>query len=501
MLAGSPIGTDAYMDRVVRPEVETVRTLTSLISRCLADGKVSHTSAAQAMTAVVRLVLCQKLTHLGRATPSQFTEPYFSLLDRDLLDLVAQLAQFRPPDGYWDTSSGQLAADRIHLKISCGGLGIPSLAGTCHNMYLGSLALTLPVVYDRGFLCCGGAPLTEDNLPNHAALSLPYLSHSLDASCVRDVEALTDLTPVSLYDEPRKHVQRLLTTASSLRMINSISGRIQDLSEKAWFLSLTSPEAGSFLKANWMFKGKRMSNSSWATALCLRVGWPVLPLPSVCPYDPGRVVATNGLHAFCCTMPSLTGHRSRRHNIVNGTLENVLRAAAKGSGFLVKHEPMCVDLPVAWTTKPGVSRGDHDRGDIFVYNEMDGADRHLVDVVVQSPVTQHLTNAQTRAGYAAQEAHTRKIRSYTQRFNFPERELVPCAFETTGRMHPFFYSWLKTMMKKLSPTDHRFKFHDALERLSIAVQLQAVGIITAFKEHQVLAVPAGDSVLALPPDP
>jgi hypothetical protein len=134
------------------------------------------------------------MTHLGRSTPSKFTEEPFHWLDIEILNLVAHLAQQNITGDYWNTLDGSLVADRIHLRISDGGLGIPHLKLTAHKMYVGSLALTLNTILKSGFLIASNTSISASNIRDYSEAALPHLPPALQSINDNDLSSYTLFT-------------------------------------------------------------------------------------------------------------------------------------------------------------------------------------------------------------------------------------------------------------------------------------------------------------------
>ena len=181
LIAGSPIGTDRFTQDHVISEVNRIRDLVKLVSTCLSEGKISYKFANQALTAVCRLVISQKVSHLGRSTPPVFTRIPFNWLDRDICNLVAQIAQTNVPNEFWSTVEGSLIAERTQSRIRDGGLGIPNLSQTAPHMYVGSLSLTLHTVLTRGFLESSYVQLSVENIDEYAQIAIPHLADALQS--------------------------------------------------------------------------------------------------------------------------------------------------------------------------------------------------------------------------------------------------------------------------------------------------------------------------------
>jgi hypothetical protein len=489
MIGGAPVGSDAYMQRAVHEEAKSTRDLINLVSRCLNEGQITHRFASQAMTAVVRLVLCQKLQHLARSTPPTFTRLDLSLVDRDMLELTALIAKFRPPPGYWDTVEGDLAADRIRLRIRDGGLGISSLSQSINAMYVGSLALTLPTLFDRGFLVKDGALMNPQDDSENA---IPDLPQALFNCKVNEIESLRDLTCTTIFYEVRSKVQNAITAHAQVNKANDIATKIPSKQDKAWFRSLCSPETGEFLRANWTRKGLGMDNVSWARALCLRVGWPTLAFEGrrICPHEASSEINNLGLHAHGCQAPRLRGARGFRHTRIKRTLHSFLTSINHKTNLVVVNEPNCTSLPVGWSLKEGFNGdAEKDRGDIFVYNPMDATDRVVLDLIVRTPATAQFKNAHEQPGVAAEAGYQQKIHDYNRRFIFPAQDFLPCAMEVTGRIHPAFLRWLRNTVRKASLADatltYSFKFREILQKLSVALQSEAARATSILSELSV----------------
>ena len=469
LIAGSPVGTDQFTQDYVISEVNRIRDLVKLVSACLSEGKISYKFANQALTAVCRLVISQKISHLGRSTPPVFTRTPFNWLDRDICTLVAQVAQTNVPNDFWSTLEGSLIAERIQSRIRDGGLGIPNLSQTAPHMYVGSLSLTLHTVLTRGFLESSYVQLSAENIDEYAHMAIPHLADALQ-SCPE-----AQITHVSIFNESRPLVQRDLSIKSHNGRTKNIALRISDQQQRAWYRSLCSPHTGAFLTANWTHRGLSMDNQTWARALRLRLGMPTVDINNakLCPHDSNVVINNTSLHSLTCQHEKLKSLRTTRHTAVKKTIVQFFKSISHNS-YTVINEPNCCALPIGWTLKTDQDVSTLGRADLSIHNAEDPTDFTVLDLTIRSPASENLPRAVDMAGVAAEQGYQEKLNHYHSLYHIPNNQFLPLTLEATGRFHPSSLKWLQKQVYKMCahecPQLARFKMKELLEKISVSLQ-------------------------------
>ena len=129
LLVGSPLGTPAYLARVVRQALQAIHEeLTAL----------THMPSLQARHSILRFATTQLLTHLMRTVPildpSLNLDPHITSLDEHLRHVVSTYSSCTEPPRLDDV--GWVIAQ---LPAAKGGLGIPSFHSRCDPALLSAL--------------------------------------------------------------------------------------------------------------------------------------------------------------------------------------------------------------------------------------------------------------------------------------------------------------------------------------------------------------------------
>ena len=368
---------------------------------------------------------------------------------------------------------------RLALDLCNGGGGFPLMAVLSKNAYIGSLALTASLV----------KRVAGNKDPK---VLFPEASAILADGFLKDIERLAHLTINSMYNEPYKHVQQVLSQHGRQQRLEEAL-KVAAPQQRALILSAADPKAAAWLAC--IFgndKNLSLSNEQMRISLCLHLGLPMtntiaLSGPRVClacspnpyPAQPGAaqpVLITNdtGLHAFSCKgggQDSAAGSRNTRHCLVSLAIENSVfqqNADLPDGHCHVQHEPAVLNFGVAKLADPANNRAD------FAVTRPSGLTT-LYDTSIAFPgLASHPTAHELKnAGIAVKHRHDAKTSFYADRWTLNENvKLMPLILETGGRWHPDVTNEIKRHLKDV----HRSNIPQYVYHLKATTQRVAVAL-------------------------
>jgi hypothetical protein len=297
--------------------------------------------------------------------------------------------------------------EHASLPTRFAGLGVTQTKTVAGAAYVGSCALTHELVCAllRVDPIKYVPPEVEGILAEHAAFT----------SAVHDFQRLcaTEQVQRGLSDERHQALLNGLRARSSRRKQNLL-------------LACTMPHA-----SDWLLTppipglGLSIRSDNFRTALKFRLGLPLFEPGLICPAASKKTGDTKvceveldiyGDHALCCKFgPS----RVFRHNHVR----DILGHAAKGAGLSA----------VVIEKKNQITGSNKKPGDITVQQYHRGFATTAFDVTVAHPLQKkHIEVATSVAGWAAQEAHDKKLQKHLEDCKNEGLQFVPLAWESTG---------------------------------------------------------------------
>ena len=224
--------------------------------------------------------------------------------------------------------------------------------------------------------------------------------------------------------------------------------------DKAWKLSCTQFNAGSWLNAIPMSRKFQCGSLVFKTMLQLRLGLPIPGADEVtkcglCDKKPDSSFIT----ARHCMTSCKKGHRVCSHNKLRDVVHSMYRflgvaAEKEVEGLYSQLNQSNVYRPADVLVPPSATEE----------GEFEALDVTITDPTNQSNLKKH---SDTRALAAAAEAHRKKMECYTKQLEAAGQgglqfEKKPLAFETTGAMGKETQEWWKSVLK-LARTDPKPK--------------------------------------------
>jgi hypothetical protein len=456
MVAGSPVGTPAFVEDALRAAVDGCEQRMRLIAQVWTRGSLQLEFAAHQTLRLINLCVAPAaINYLLRTVPPEATRAQARRFDRAVYRLLLTvLGEADNEELDIDTPAGALCALRAQLHTSGGGLGFTSAEATREAAYAGSVALTGHLVRPH---------LGEDfNVTEDGARALPEFDALVQRGLFRDVEGLENMDIEAALEAPMQQVQRQVTQAARAPAVKAVLDRIEEPQAKAVFLS-GQEEGGLFLLANAArYRPLGLNNEQMIVAVKARLGIPVLAAaePVPCPHCPPHTIKPDGGHVFGCKEAGQGGARalrSRRHKGVLTQLAAQLGRIARGA----VHAKVTTEPPLRreWERHPnapplrtrrtqdGREIIVHERGDVLVESQ---GRKVVLDLVITYPKAYKPSGAVDARmtgtpGHAADLADRRKKAHYKRRWLIDQSatRFRPFAVETGGRLHPDARAYLR----------------------------------------------------------
>jgi hypothetical protein len=253
---------------------------------------------------------------------------------------------------------------------------------------------------------------------------------------------------------PVAHVERRIFKEVETAMLARLLDSMPSIRRKDALLGAGTADAGAWLDAaGSRDSGTRLEDVDYVQAGRLRLGLPLVrrtnahnaDAPWLCKYCSahGTQVLHSLDHAFLC--PKSKGHITTRHNRARDAVYACAKGLDADPAISLYWEPDMV-------TKLGYQRLPNSKGKIDpkerradMYVGFKGKDGNEVKLVVDftgthpgatkgCKATADLPGPASAPGFAAEAGASKKVKTYTSRFNIPSQEVVPVSFETNGRL-------------------------------------------------------------------
>jgi hypothetical protein len=461
MVAGSHVGTPAYVEDALREIVNGHEQRMRLIAQVWRRGSLQLSFAAHQTLRLISLcVTPAAINYLLRTVPPELTRTQAERFDRAAYRLLLTVLGVEDREELdINTPGGALCALRAQLHTSGGGLGFTSAAAVREAAYAGSVALTGHLVRPH---------LGEAfDVKEEGARALPEFDALVQRGLFAGIDGLENMDTEAVLEGPVPQVQRMVTQAGREAAVKDVFDRIVDPQAKVDFLS-GQDEGGLYLHANpARNRTVGLNNAEMIIATKARLGIRVLdtdqPIP--CPHCPPHIIKLDGGHVYGCKEAGQGGaraQRSRRHQGVKTQLAAQLGRIARGAvPATVTMEPA---LSPEWTRhaaapplrtrvrEDGTEETVDERGDVMVVTE---GRRDILDVTItygkaykpSGVVDQRMIS---QPGRAADLAARRKVAQYKKRWLIDQgiARFRPFAVETGGRLHPDARAYLRLRVEE-----------------------------------------------------
>ncbi len=449
-LLGGAIGCEAFVSRHLEKVLNKQQV------------KVEHLKAfsqqnRQAASLLLRYCAVPRFTYWLRLIPNAAGTTGQAAHERDASIFDAAETIHGLPEHLPDTAP--TAWRQLCLPVSEGGFGVTSAGTVRPAAYLGSLASTLPFVWQH----FQDAPWMPEN-GKAGLLALPWIQAgersrtellaNLPKSAVPKLTSLLDgkvKTDGGVKCRLQKELSRKLLHQEAQDLLaacepeDRAAGRLR---------SCSGPGAGAWLTTVPCHAGLRLDNTTFTIASLIRLGLPLPPALTEAPCVCGAEIDVYGDHLLCCKHG---GERHFRHDVLVEEFRRILREVRlpAQSEVLLRH------LRV---TPQGVD-SDQKRMDLYW---VDGGVGQLGDVTVTHPsrapnstASKQLNRAHGRQnGVAAEAAAKQKRSKYERAARTAGHRFFPLAVETYGRWGEDAVKLLRGLAKRVPTPD----FLDESER-------------------------------------
>ena len=458
-ILGSYIGTPEFISAQL-PEVS--QKLEILAKQLLKFDNV------QGRFILFQKCFCFKLNYIMRTIPPQLITTLVNDFDNLKQKVAASL--FRP-GGHVDDNPNSFLRENQHLwlqlclPIAQGGLGL----GYCEDLS--------PCAFAASMIDCGAQLNNCSNIFNIKKLLDDHIIKCFRPLQQADQDIFNSPTTINFFYKSIEKIKRsagihddAVDFQMSSDIFDLVSGeeKLQNIlynrkclhhricemekglkgREKAWYISISSPEAGAWLSALPNQPKFVFTNEQFTTCLLYRffLNIPFIQLNQKCDCKSKFVIDMKGHHlATGCGILNL---RSHTHDFV----KLALKACMDYAGWFSRLEPR------------GLFPDNDKRPDIEACPPGNlGADKELFDVMVTSPLpnelhedgspwelTEHEVNEK---GRAAKKGHKLKMKKYEKDVQAIQSKLRPFIIESTGLMH----EESKVILKRLASCAHYSK--------------------------------------------
>ena len=467
IVAGSPVGEDAFCNDYVRSQFAVVKSTLSNVLELFrftegsseqglrrgakhagSSGKVSRQDVYRIARSCISPAA---VTFLMRTTPTRFTLPHVGGLEDAIFSWLTQVVDAKKPraDGS-DSERYDVAKLITRLSARRGGLGLGDLTATATAAYVGSLALTGHIV--KSFLTLDACSVKFDSNTNFAQL-FPDVAAAFADGSLRRLDTYKDMQPGEFLNIAATRVQHRLCDFEARSAQARILEKIAEADDKAFFLS--GGEEGAYWLMNpGSFKTRALTDVEFAILMKARLGLHVVADcdgPTPCPRcttkqgTAPQIIGPSGTHVLTCAeggKGGARGMRNIRHMLVKNAVRTAMLETARSSSAVHLDEPVVTDY---FAAKDAMTKDDtRNRADISAVWK---GRTVLLDIVVPHPTVRTNKAVSTTPGTAAADANTRKELQYHKFFDIPVGLLVPFAVETGGRWHPCARDFAKRWVK------------------------------------------------------
>ena len=316
VVAGVPLGTDDFVCASVTSKVDALLTQIDTLQEF-----PSH----QAKNLLMRFCVLPQTSYITRSISPKFTVPALQGLDRRVQEFCAGMLMIDLPS----FDDHHTLSTQVGLPLRAGGVGLPRLAtlapaARLAGFHLGAKNLKLPDTYwDNGtaetLLELRDAHTKHHINCNSSSKLLPLpVAHTPSRTY-----ATTTLTNKALNDEVHQAQSAALDQQAAL--FRDSRGNPCELVIKR-LQSVRKTQSGAFLMAIPTNPRLEMDNTTFSTALSLRLGVkPPLFASGTCANCMGRI-DDEGLHPHTCR-PVATPLYARRHFIIQRAWSTAFAAA------------------------------------------------------------------------------------------------------------------------------------------------------------------------------
>jgi hypothetical protein len=365
-----------------------------------------------------------------------------------------------------------------------------SATGTAVAAYIGSAALTGPLVAERLDQLCAAYPEEAGHPAFDPATNGERADPDLAVLFSRG--ELTGLpgpaglyTALTIWTDPKKQVQTVIHAhhqkAAKVKLMADVVTHCGQ--QAAASVRSRGGEGAAFLHADPSYPQNRLRENEVVALLNRYLLIPGVPNPPrMCPHcsRPGEEPVEAGEdHAFSCKQPGrggLAGHHGSTHHSFQSAFLRAMHKFCRGSDEPVEMriEPLLREQD-GWARKAGGPGTMADKADVKV-TYLNSNRVELIDFVI-SAATARNTSAWSNDGFQAAKAHKDKVASYAARWHHPPAGtsggLVPFAVEAGGRMHPDARAWVARFIRRHVAGDKDFDDFTAEERADYSHHISA----------------------------
>jgi hypothetical protein len=468
MAAGTPLGSDEYVNGVLAGEMERLKGLLGKMHAVYTSGRHQLKGALQHVVRMVRMCVAPaSVNHWLRTVPPATMRPHAARFDTYVYATVLRLLGLDPDTHTHGpgTVPSRISMQLLQASTKEGGGGMYSALHTCIPAYVGSWALVGGLFPERlraAFQHHGPAQYGTDtfNPDDHGHVAAPALHAILEEGELRGMDledSIVGITTASAFDSRESKGQSIISDALRKRDHPKLLKHIRlKLGNPAAASVLSCGEEGAaLLHANPSIPTQRLEDPAFRAVFKRRLLIPLIERRCQCPHARCKNVEVDqhGGHTFVCTQHGkggLYGRRGNNHKELQRELVRVLKPFCGGFANKALDTNPLLDLVPGWTRKAGVKMKKSGKGDVMI-TDYDQQTITIVDLVIThaSAKGPNAVAQASKPGVAAQSSHTDKISSYKRRYDMPDYPLafVPAAFETGGRWHPTLRGFLAQHIK------------------------------------------------------
>ena len=365
---GAPIGTDTFVKNAILKKVSTWS------NDILKLAEIADTHPHAAFSAFGH-GLSSRWTYFCRVVP---------LNESDLQPLEDAIQDHLVPSISGVDPLSTLDREWINLPIRFGGLGLCDPRKFSSSQYKSSISVCSPLI---------------DNLLEHSS-NFSYedqlIQRDLKNRIMAELEQQWQNTSGEVFEKLSVDRRRLMELA-------------QEKGASSWLSTLPLSDHGFSL-----------NKSTFRDALCLRFGWTLPELPSVCVCGKGFSVE----HALNCPMGGL---QTRRHNEIRDLTADMLKEVCPS----VSIEPSLLPLRGEKFESRSTCTDIGARLDIAADNFWEAGRRTFFDVRIFNPLAATYQKKSLKSCYSTNEHE--KMRKFDERIREVEfGSFSPLIFSTTG---------------------------------------------------------------------